>query len=239
MAVLTPPRREELRPADDGWDHPPRRRRRRPLRVGRALLIVVVALLAIAGLDRITGLLPNLGNPFGVERVDRTGPAVLHAITDLSQYRAASANLQVIVDVEEDAKWLPDSIRGERVLFVARGTVDAQIDLAGVRAEAVDVSSEGRSVRVRLPRATLAEPVVDPEGSYVHSRQRGLLDRIGSMFTDNPTGERELYLLARERLAAAAAADDALIRRAEANTRLMLQELLQGLGFDKVEITFG
>ena len=177
-------------------------------------MIGVIALLAIAGLDRITGLLPNLGNPFGVERVDRTGPAVLHAITDLSQYRAASANLQVIVDVEEDAKWLPDSIRGERVLFVARGTVDAGVDLAGVKAEAVDVSGGGKSVRIRLPHATMAEPVVDPAGSYVHSRQRGLLDRIGSMFTDNPTGERELYLLARQRLAAAAAADDALVRRA-------------------------
>lgn len=236
--MLTPPRREEMRPKEE-WRPPSHRRQRGPGRLGRALAIGVVAVLAVAGLDRITGLLPSLGNPFGVERVDRTGPAVLHTITDLSQYRAATANLQVIIDVEKDAKWLPAAIRGERVLFVARGTVDAGIDLGGVRAKAVDVTGGGRSVRVRLPRATLAEPVVDPAGSYVHSRQRGLLDRIGSMFTDNPTGERELYLLARQRLAAAAAAEDDLIRRAEANTRLMLQELLQGLGFEKVDITFG
>ena len=230
MAVITP-----VREAGPAAPPPARHQGRRPL---RALGLAAVVLLSVLGLDRITGLLPDFSSPFGVDRIDRTGPAVLHAITDMSEYKAATAHLQVIVDVEEDARWLPDVLRGERVLFVARGSVDAGVDFRGLKSEAVEVSDGGKSARIQLPHAELSKPVVDPEGSYVHSRQRGLLDRIGSMFADNPTGERELYLLARTRLAAAAAEDKALVRRAETNTRIMLERLLEGLGFETVVIEF-
>ena len=49
------------------------------------------------------------------------------------------------------------------------------------------------------------------------------------MFEDNPTSERELYLLAQKKLAAAAADGD-IIERAEANTSRMLHSLLRSLG---------
>ncbi len=59
------------------------------------------------------------------------------------------------------------------------------------------------------------------------------------MFEDNPTSERELYLLA-ERKLAAAARDPAsgLVPAAERNTREMLVRLLGGLGFERVTVRF-
>ena len=124
-------------------------------------------------------------------------------------------------------------------LFVAAGNVDAGVDFSGLTAEAVTVSSDRRAVTVALPHARLSRPRVDPARSYVYERDRGVLDRVGSVFSDNPTSERPLYLLAEQRLAAAARGDSGIVERAEQNTRAMLEQLLGALGFTEVEIVFG
>jgi hypothetical protein len=90
---------------------------------------------------------------------------------------------------------------------------------------------------VTLPHATLSQARVDPARSYVYDRERGLIDRVGSMFSDSPTSERELYLLAEKKLAAAAA-EGGVTDRAEENTSRMLETLLRSLGFTEVSIRF-
>jgi hypothetical protein len=71
----------------------------------------------------------------------------------------------------------------------------------------------------------------------VFSRERGLLDRLGSVLSDNPTSERELYRLAQAKMQAAAASTD-LVARAEQNTRAMLESMLRSLGYTQVSVTF-
>lgn len=199
-------------------------------------LAVVVVLLGV-GVTRLGDLLPSFGNPFATDTVDRSQPALLRAIEDLAEYRAATGQFQVIIDVEDDTRFVPSFIRGERTLFLAGGTVDASVDFSRLGEEAIVVSGDGDSVTVRLPAARLSEPQVDPERSYVVERERGLLDRAASVFSDSPTGERELYLLAEDKLAAAAA-EAGLAARAEANTRSMLVSMLGSLGFSDVEVVF-
>ena len=96
--------------------------------------LVVGAFLAVAlvaiGTGRIGDLLPSIPNPFGSETVDRSQPPLLQSLVDLSEYHAASANFQVIVDSEKDAQFLPSFIRGERTVYVAGGSVDASVDFA-------------------------------------------------------------------------------------------------------------
>lgn len=203
----------------------------------RPLLFAVIVVVLIAGLGRISGLLPSLGNPFSAQSVDRSQPTLLEAIKDLSEYRAATGQFQVVLDVEEDTPFVPSFVKGERTVFLAGGTVDASVDFTRIARGEIEVSDDGESVTVRLPPARLSPPRIDPERSYVVSRNRGLLDRAASVFADNPTGERELYLLAEEKLAAAAADSD-LVERAQDNTRDMLQSMLGSLGFDDVEVTF-
>lgn len=199
-----------------------------------ALVIVVL----IIGLTRLVGLLPSFGNPFAGETIDRSQPTLLQAIEDLSEYQAATGQFQVIIDVEDDTRFLPSFIRGERTVFLAGGTVDASVNFAGLRDAAISISDDGTSATVRLPPARLSEPRVDPERSYVVSRERGLLDRAASIFSDSPTGERDLYLRAQDRLSRAAA-EAGLVERAETNTRSMLESMLGSLGFDDVTVTFG
>jgi len=197
--------------------------------------LLVMAVLAGAG--KLGGLLPSVPNPFGSKTVDRTQPALLKSLEDLSRYQAATGNFQVIVDSEKDAKFLPAVIRGERTVFVAAGSVDASVDFSQLDERSIQVSPDRRTATIVLPEPTLSEPRVDPEQSRVAARNRGLLDRIGSVFSDSPTSERPLYLAAQAKMQAAAAESD-LRKRAQENTTKMLQGLLGALGFTTVNVSF-
>ncbi len=203
---------------------------------GAWVRLVVLGLLLLLAASWFTDLLPSFRNPFASETVDRTQPTLLQALDDLSEYRAAVGQFQVIVDVEEDSV-LPSIVSGERTVFLAGGNVAAFVDFSGLDEDAIEVSDDGRSARITLPRARLSDAVVEPERSYVVNRERGLLDRLGAALSDNPTSERDLYLLAEDELAAAAA-EAGLVERAEENTEEMLGTLLRSLGYEQVTIEF-
>ncbi|MDP8937654.1 MAG: DUF4230 domain-containing protein [Actinomycetota bacterium] len=197
---------------------------------------LVVLVLAV-GVGRIGDLLPSLPNPFATDTVDRSQPALLQSLEDLSRYQAARANFEVIVDSEKDARFMPSVIRGERTLFVGSGSVEAFVDFSGLDERSIRVSDDRRSVEVTVPAPTLSEPRVDPGQSRVVSRDRGVLDRVGSVFSDSPTSDRPLFLAAEDKMRTAAAASD-LRTRAEQNTRQMLEGTLRSLGFTTVTVTF-
>jgi hypothetical protein len=216
-----------------GWP-PPRRRSR--VRLVAGILLALVLFVAVAGLSGLR-LWPSFPNPFATRRVDRSQPVLLKAIEDLADYKAASGNFQVVVDLEESSRGVPLLIKGQRTLFVAGGSVDAEVDFSNLKGEAIKVSGDGTRVDVTLPHARLTQARVDPEQSQVFSRERGLLDRLGSVLSDNPTSERELYRLAAAKMQAAAAKSD-LVAVAERNTRAMLEGMLHSLGYREVNVSF-
>jgi hypothetical protein len=240
MSVLAPERETvapSFPPPRPPRPLPPSARPTRRRSAARTVGALVLAGMALVGVNRLGDLIPHLANPFRTETVNRSGPAVLKALDDLHQYRAATGSFQVLLDIEKDASYLPSVLKGERTLFVANGRVEAGVDFSGLTADAVVVSPDRRSVTITLPHATLAPPTIDPQASYVASRDRGLFDRIGSVFTDSPTSERPLYLEAEPRLAQAAA-EAGLTQRAEENTRAMLAGLIGSLGFTDVRVNF-
>jgi hypothetical protein len=202
--------------------------------------VVVLGLIVLAiasGTSWLGGLLPSFPNPFASETIDRSAPAVLESIRDLREYRAASGQFEVIVDLEKDTA-LPDEILGERTLFVAAGSVDAAVDFSRIGEGAVVVSDNRRSAVITLPRPELSKAMLDLDRSYVFDRKQGVLNEIGLLFEDERNTEREVYLLAEQKLDEAAAARSGIIARAEANTRAMLESLLSSLGFTRVEVRF-
>jgi hypothetical protein len=201
-------------------------------------LLVVAA--AVALLLALPALIPAL-NPFKEETVDRSGPVLLKSLENLSEYRAASANLQVVVDVERDTDLIPSFIKGERTLFVAAGNVDAAVDFGGLgkSRDAVRVSDDRKAVAITLPPAHLTAARLDQERSRVYDRDRGALDRIEEAISDDGgADQQELYVLAERKLMEAAASDPALLRTAEENTRTMLEGMMRGLGFERVTVRF-
>jgi hypothetical protein len=198
--------------------------------------LVLVLVVFFAGLR--LSVLPGLKDLFGTETHDRSGPALLKSVQDISRYDAASGNFQVVVDLEKDAKLLPDAIRGTRTLYVGAGTVDAYVDLGKVGENDVKVNGDRTSATLRLPHAQLGKPALDPDRSYAVSKQRGLFDRLGDLFSDNPNGEQAVQKLAVRHIGDAAKESE-LTARAESNTTGMLEGLLRSLGFKEVRVSYG
>lgn len=197
-------------------------------------LVVLVALLAAAG--RL-GLVPGLPDPFESQTEDRTGPTLLRSIQDMSRYQAATGNFQVVVDLDKDARYLPDALLGERTLFVGAGTVGAYVDLGDVGEKAVDVNDARTAATLTLPHAEFEKPALDVDRSYVVTRERGLFDRLGDMLSDNPAGEQQVRKLAVQHIRKAAD-DSGLRKRAEVNTTQMLEQLLRSLGFERITVRY-
>ncbi|SEO75266.1 DUF4230 domain-containing protein [Trujillonella endophytica] len=185
----------------------------------------------------VVGQLADWGNPFDSERVDRTTTPLLVSLADLDEYHAATGSFQVVVDIESDTPWVPSVISGERVQFLATGSVDAYVDFSGLDAQAVELSADGDAATITLPAPQLGEASIDPDESRVLDRDRGLVDRVGDALGDGGDGESELYSLAEEELESAADDSD-LLERAEDGTRDMLTALAESLGVEDVTVEF-
>ena len=195
-----------------------------------ASLLIVGALVFVAGLGG-AGLL-GVKNPFESKTIDRSQPALLKSIQDISQYHAAVGNFEAVLGYEQDVGWVPGFIAGERSLFVAAGTVNAYVDFSGLAEGDLAVSEDGKSVEIRLPESKLDKPNLDQDRTYLFSQERGVINRVGdALSTDD---QQELYQLAEEKLASAAEESE-LAQQAEENTRAMLIGMFNALD---ITVTF-
>lgn len=201
----------------------------------RSLTGLVLVLAAVAAATVLGWRL--LDGPFGRTEIDHSAPPVLIQLRDLAEFHAAQGQFEVTVDVEQDVKWVPAWLAGERVQFVAVGTVDAVVDFGSLNEGSFQVDDETRSVIVTLGPVRLDAPEIDLETSHVMNRDRGLLDRLGGVFSDSPTSEAGLYELAGDKIAAAAAATG-LADRAQQNTTATVTAMLRSLGFEHVEVRY-
>ena len=74
--------------------------------------------------------------------------------------------------------------------------------------------------------------------SYVYAQQQGLFNRIGNFFAGNPNSQQQVYILAQQKIQAAAR-QSPLLSQAQKNTERMLDGMLTSLGFQQVTVTFG
>ncbi len=195
-----------------------------------SLVLIAVGLLGLLAFGVLSAF-----DPFGSTTVDRSGPSVLERIRQLEEFTAAEATFTQDVDLTEDANLLPDFIQGERVTAIVTGTVRATVDFSQLTDDAVQVSDDRSTIRLRLPEPTLSDPEIDEGSARVVSRERGILDRIEDAFASNPFDDSEVYRAAEDKLARAADSTDVL-DQARSNTERWLTAFLQAAGFTTVEI---
>jgi hypothetical protein len=210
-----------------------RQNRRSP---GRGLVKLGVGL-GVVGLGALAVNSVDWHLPFGSETVDRSTTPLLVQLADLDEYHAATGTFQTVVDIESDTRWVPSFVSGERVQFLATGSVDAYVDFSDLGPDAVQLSADGTSATITLPAPELGDVRIDPDESRVLDRDRGLIDRVGDALGDGPDDESGLYSRAEDRLASAAQSSD-LLDRAEDGTRDMLTTLAGSLGVDDVTVQF-
>jgi hypothetical protein len=201
------------------------------LAAGIAAVVVLVLVLAAVH------ILPQLRNPFGETTIDRSQPALLKSITQLSRYEAASGSFQVVVDLTQRARFLPSFLEGSETLFIGQGTDIAFVDFGHLSGAAVRVSANRSAVTVTLPHAQLEPATLNVSQSYVFAQQQGLLNRVSNFLAGNPNSQQQVYELAQQKIQTAAD-HSPLLAEAQRNTQNMLSGLLRSLGFKQIDITF-
>lgn len=204
---------------------------------GGVIALVAVIVLIVGIRDWLPDLIPSIPNPFAETTIDRSRPAVLQSIRDLSEYHAAGGHYEVVVDIQKDTP-LPAGLLGERTLFVGVGDVDALVNFGGIGDGAVRTSRDRRQATIVVPAPRIGRPQLDLDQSYVYDKQQGVLNEIGGLFSDDSNAQREVYLAAERRIGEAARKNGGLTERARANTRTMLRSLLGALGFRSVTVRF-
>ena len=175
--------------------------------------------------------------PVTTTEKDYSAPPILLELKEMSELHSARADFEVVIDHEKDVQYMPAILAGERVQFVAVGSVDAVVDLSGLSEDAIVFDPKTNSVVVTLPAPTLSAPVMDHEQSHVMNRDRGLFDRLAGMFSDSPTGEAALYEAASNKMVDAAA-QSGVIEKAELHVEDLLEDMILELGVDHVEVEF-
>lgn len=229
-------RPDDAGPGTEAPPAPSRGRRETPRpRIGVALLVIAATVAAVLAVQNGLRLLPHWLDPFAEDTRDRSGPALLRSVRDMHRYQAASGDFQVVVDLDKEGKYLPNSLRGRRTLFVGRGAVNAYVDFSRLGTGSITVNKDRTAATIRLPHAQLDSTSLDPKNSYVFSTQRGLFDRVGDFFSSNPNDQQQLYVLASQKIQAAAQ-ESGLQTRADQNTRTMLENMLRALGFKTITV---
>lgn len=200
-----------------------------------ATVSLVVIALALAGL-LVAGIV-SLFDPFGSDTVDRSGPAVLERIRDLEEFTAGEGTFVQDVDLEDDARYLPDFVRGERVVAIVSGTVRATVDFSGLDADAVEVSEDRTRISLRLPEPELSDADISESETRIISRNRGLFDRVSDFFSGNPVDDGPLFEAA-ERKVEQAAEESNLREQARRTTERWLRTFLGAAGFTQVDVSW-
>ncbi|RKS80089.1 uncharacterized protein DUF4230 [Motilibacter peucedani] len=203
-------------------------------RTARPVLAVVVAALLLFALGRGLGLL-DLRNPFAATRTDRSGPALMKALTDLKEFHGSSAQYQQVVRIDESHKFVPGFVAGQSTTFLATGSADGIVDFSKLSPS--DVVVDGKAVTITLPHAYLGQARLDATQSRVLERDRGVVDRATEAL-GNGGSDTAYWKAGQQKIDAAAAADPSVLARAEDNARATLTTLAGSLGYDSVTVVF-
>ena len=151
---------------------------------------------------------------------------IIHEIRALARLETIQYTVEKVITADSgQAIFRP--LFGDRLLFVAHGTVIAGIDLNKLSQS--DLSIQDGVLKIHLPDPEIFSASLDNEKSYVFDRQTGILTQ----------GQPNLETLARqaaEQEIYKAAVADGILSQAEVNGESYLSQLLHNLGF--VDVIF-
>jgi len=159
--------------------------------------------------------------------IDVSQPTVVDRIQKLQRLETVVYTMDKVVTGAKENPIFPDFLAGDRLLMLVHGEAVAGIDFAKLKSG--DVSVDGKAVRLHFPAPEIFSTRLDSERTRVYSRQTGLL------VPTDPNLETKVRQQAESELRDAALADG-ILRNAQQNGVATITSLLQGLGFERVEV---
>jgi hypothetical protein len=159
--------------------------------------------------------------------IDVSQPTVVDRIQRLQRLETVIYTMDKVVSGAKENSVLPDFLAGDRLLMLVHGEVVAGIDFSDLKPG--DVRVDGKKVHLHLPAPQIFRTRLDSAKTRVYSRQTGLL------VPTDPNLETQVRQQAEQQLQEAAMADG-ILRTAQQNALSTIRSLLQGLGFESIEI---
>jgi hypothetical protein len=118
-----------------------------------------------------------------------------------------------------------DFLFGDRMLFVAHGTVIAGIDMDKI--QPADMQLVDGILNVRLPPAEVFVATIDNQKSYVYTRETGMLSKqaVDLETLARQSAEQEIMK---------AAIEDGILQQAQTNGETFLLKFFNSLGYKTV-----
>lgn len=180
---------------------------------------------------------------FGDDDPPAASDTALLSIVKRQDLRAATGEFSVPVYFGSEQNGLvkeivPDAFDSNSGIALYQGSVDALVDLSGLTDGDIAADPSTKKVTITVPEPVLSRPNIDPSKSKVVAQNRGILTRLGELFSESPMqGKDALDELAIERLTEGAHESN-LIETARESTRDLLVALGLELGYTDVTVVF-
>lgn len=156
-------------------------------------------------------------------------PAVLQ-VRAISELATAQSLLSTIVEVQQARV---GNVLYEKLVLIACGRVKAGVALTQIRDSDVEVADDGRTVRVKLPRAQLLDAYLIDDSTQPCTTR--VYDRTNLLLIPE---SKELEAQAREKALEAirtTAMESGLLDDARRNAQIAIERILLNAGYERVE----
>ncbi len=184
------------------------------------LLLTVWLAVAVLLLLAVNGALLKLPSRRTPPRVD------VQTLKDLSELVTVEYRVKKLVSAR-DIRWYGD----RQILIETAAILKAGIDLS--RVDARSIRQQGDTATITLPRAELLQFNMQPRD------MREIYNESGLLRSDFSFEEKDGILRQGEADIRARVNDMGILRRAEANARILLESWVRRSGFREVAIVFG
>lgn len=163
--------------------------------------------------------------------IDVSAPAVVEKIQRLNRLETVVYSLDIVVEGSKSSAVFPDLLAGDRLLMIVHGQTIAGVDLSQMKSDDVQITEagSGRTIRVVLPPSKVFVTTIDNQHTRVYARSTGLLVPADMNLETETRSKAEQELQK-------AALGDGILDAASKNARSTVTAMLEGLGFDKVEV---
>lgn len=196
-------------------------------------IVVVAGGFLYAGLGRVVDAIPTVDDfaaAVAPEPFLEISPAIVTSVQEMAQLTTVEMTEYTIVEKGTDQGWLQWA-RGDTLRLMAVADIGAGVDLAAVGISDFSVSQQG-VVEVNVPNAEIHYVAVDHEGTQILEREKGLFTK------GDPQLESESREIA-ETVLVDSALQSGILTKAESSARIALTNLLMGLGYSDVIVSFG
>ncbi len=164
-----------------------------------------------------------------VRKAETSVSAVLEEIKQISQLDTVEMYFNEILDYREALKFNDFEIpfTEKSFIFVVKAKVQAGINLASLSQEAIKI--DAKKITLTLNKAIITSKEIIEYRAY--AEKDGLFNRVTNEDTLKTLNEFLLRLDVQ-------AKDNGILNKAEDNAKLVLESILDHLGFDEITITF-